>query len=160
MAMFGSIDDYDSPHACPHVLPSILLGWSISEWIAVAGIPAALYAIQNLAALLAYQHLDALTFNVLNQTKTLSAAFCCYLVMGKTQSQPQVVALFLLLVSALVMEKIVSFDFLLDKTVELDHADWSPQHVTHGVAPILRSEERRVGKECTLPCRSRWSPYH
>ena len=25
---------------------------------------------------------------------------------------------------------------------------------------FLRSEERRVGKECTLRCRSRWSPYH
>ena len=24
----------------------------------------------------------------------------------------------------------------------------------------LRSEERRVGKECDIPCRSRWSPYH
>ena len=24
----------------------------------------------------------------------------------------------------------------------------------------LRSEERRVGKECRMPCRSRWSPYH
>ena len=24
----------------------------------------------------------------------------------------------------------------------------------------LRSEERRVGKECVQPCRSRWSPYH
>ena len=24
----------------------------------------------------------------------------------------------------------------------------------------LRSEERRVGKECALLCRSRWSPYH
>ena len=24
----------------------------------------------------------------------------------------------------------------------------------------LRSEERRVGKECTEQCRSRWSPYH
>ena len=24
----------------------------------------------------------------------------------------------------------------------------------------LGSEERRVGKECSLPCRSRWSPYH
>ena len=24
----------------------------------------------------------------------------------------------------------------------------------------LRSEERRVGKECSEPCRSRWSPYH
>ena len=23
-----------------------------------------------------------------------------------------------------------------------------------------RSEERRVGKECTVLCRSRWSPYH
>ena len=24
----------------------------------------------------------------------------------------------------------------------------------------VRSEERRVGKECTATCRSRWSPYH
>src|SRR3546814_16631871 len=27
-------------------------------------------------------------------------------------------------------------------------------------APQLRSEERRVGKECVSTCRSRWSPYH
>ena len=26
--------------------------------------------------------------------------------------------------------------------------------------PSTRSEERRVGKECTSWCRSRWSPYH
>ena len=26
--------------------------------------------------------------------------------------------------------------------------------------PISRSEERRVGKECRIGCRSRWSPYH
>ena len=25
---------------------------------------------------------------------------------------------------------------------------------------VARSEERRVGKECYQPCRSRWSPYH
>ena len=25
---------------------------------------------------------------------------------------------------------------------------------------IVRSEERRVGKECLRLCRSRWSPYH
>ena len=24
----------------------------------------------------------------------------------------------------------------------------------------VRSEERRVGKECAITCRSRWSPYH
>ena len=27
-------------------------------------------------------------------------------------------------------------------------------------APHVRSEERRVGKECMVQCRSRWSPYH
>src|SRR3546814_15044886 len=26
--------------------------------------------------------------------------------------------------------------------------------------PVLRSEERRVGKEWVSTCRSRWSPYH
>ena len=29
-----------------------------------------------------------------------------------------------------------------------------------GEARLRRSEERRVGKECCTPCRSRWSPYH
>ena len=28
------------------------------------------------------------------------------------------------------------------------------------IAETKRSEERRVGKECELKCRSRWSPYH
>src|SRR3546814_14222277 len=28
------------------------------------------------------------------------------------------------------------------------------------VVKDLRSEERRVGKECVSTCRSRWSPYH
>ena len=32
-------------------------------------------------------------------------------------------------------------------------ADWSAR-------PLVRSEERRVGKECGYQCRSRWSPYH
>src|SRR3546814_12884323 len=31
--------------------------------------------------------------------------------------------------------------------------------VIHILLP-LRSEERRVGKECVSTCRSRWSPYH
>src|SRR3546814_7188947 len=32
-------------------------------------------------------------------------------------------------------------------------------HLTRG-RRRLRSEERRVGKECVSTCRSRWSPYH
>src|SRR3546814_19864802 len=30
----------------------------------------------------------------------------------------------------------------------------------HLVILPVRSEERRVGKECVSTCRSRWSPYH
>ena len=33
--------------------------------------------------------------------------------------------------------------------------DYSPEAIAR-----TRSEERRVGKECVQPCRSRWSPYH
>ena len=28
------------------------------------------------------------------------------------------------------------------------------------IKEMMRSEERRVGKECVSTCRSRWSPYH
>src|SRR3546814_1110107 len=28
------------------------------------------------------------------------------------------------------------------------------------IGRAMRSEERRVGKECVSTCRSRWSPYH
>jgi UDP-sugar transporter A1/2/3 len=56
---------------------------------------------------MAYQNLPPITFNVLNQTKTLSAALCCFLILGRAQSPLQIVSLFLLLLSALVIEKVV-----------------------------------------------------
>ena len=34
------------------------------------------------------------------------------------------------------------------------------EEVMKGQALVERSEERRVGKECRIGCRSRWSPYH
>ena len=34
------------------------------------------------------------------------------------------------------------------------------QTINGNVLGTGRSEERRVGKECSSPCRSRWSPYH
>src|SRR3546814_3604883 len=33
-------------------------------------------------------------------------------------------------------------------------------HLAGDRSAVLRSEERRVGKECVSTCRSRWSPYH
>ena len=130
-----------------------LEGWTVYGWISIAGVPAALYAVQNLASLMAYQNLDALTYNVLNQTKTLSAALCCYLVMGKTQSYMQVVALLLLLVSALVMERIITLDILLFYRRHVDTSSSSQQqqqslrnhlsllmdstHFSQGIVPLL-----------------------
>ena len=38
---------------------------------------------------------------------------------------------------------------------------FSPGHFRRRTSRLVsRSEERRVGKECSEPCRSRWSPYH
>src|SRR3546814_20554254 len=48
-----------------------------------------------------------------------------------------------------------------------DQARQEPRHTTIRAEPDhsissgkMRSEERRVGKECVSTCRSRWSPYH
>ena len=42
------------------------------------------------------------------------------------------------------------------------YSDWQNENdnLLDAVTKGERSEERRVGKECELKCRSRWSPYH
>src|SRR3546814_9867454 len=45
----------------------------------------------------------------------------------------------------------------------LDPAEWrdfAGNHACIDAHHPIRSEERRVGKECVSTCRSRWSPYH
>jgi len=129
---------------------SAVQGWSIYSWIKIAALPAGLYTVQNTAALMAYQHLDGITFNVLNQTKTLSAALCCYLIMGRKQSNLQIVALVMLLVSALIIEHIVSLDVILPfvtkqgissstptTNMTFSQSSISHKHLTHGVLPVL-----------------------
>jgi UDP-sugar transporter A1/2/3 len=115
--------------------------WSVASWIQVAAVPAGLYTVQNGAALLAYQHLDGITFNVLNQTKTLSAALCCYLLIGRKQSKIQIISLFLLLLSALIIENIVPINFFgsddADARKETTISEMSSKHLTHGVIPVL-----------------------
>ena len=46
------------------------------------------------------------------------------------------------------------------RNVVLDKSFGAPRITKDGVTVAKRSEERRVGKECGLLCRSRWSPYH
>ena len=44
--------------------------------------------------------------------------------------------------------------------VEVTQAKVRRERLGHITLATPRSEERRVGKECTIQCRSRWSPYH
>ena len=115
-----------------------LKGWNLKTALMIGGLPAALYCVQNVAALMAYQNLEPLTFNVLNQTKTLSAALCCYLIMGRKQSKAQMASLVILLASALIIEKVIS---LSAPFVSFGGgggvAATATQHFTQGVAPIL-----------------------
>ncbi len=76
--------------------------WRLSDCLYLAGVPAASYAVQNIFIFSAYRHLDGLTFNLVNQTKLLATALLAYLILGKRQSQTQIIALFLLCISAVV----------------------------------------------------------
>ncbi|CAM9301879.1 unnamed protein product [Pylaiella littoralis] len=87
----------------PTLYRPMLESWTLRGSLAMAALPAAGYALQNWLSQLAYMNLDSLTFNLLNQTKTLFAALCLYLVMGKKQSRQQLVALSLLLAAALLL---------------------------------------------------------
>ncbi|CAM9368531.1 unnamed protein product [Discosporangium mesarthrocarpum] len=82
---------------------SMFQNWSLRESLMAAATPAALYALQNWLAQVAYMNLDSLTFNLLNQTKTLFAALCLYLVMGRRQSVVQLLALAMLLFAAVLL---------------------------------------------------------
>ena len=63
----------------------------------------------------------------------------------------------------------VALGLIIDKALDLQgNVPLVVVHNHHNVVPAakglgkhgVRSEERRVGKECASKCRSRWSPYH
>jgi len=93
-----------SLQSCVNILQNSLSNWSIESTLLAAGLPSALYAIQGVLTYTSYSHLDSVTFNGLTQIKTLSAALCCYLVMGKVQSKVQILALGLLSLSTMVFQ--------------------------------------------------------
>jgi len=87
----------------PEARQKIASTWSCTNYLQVAALPAALYALQNLLMLFGCDWLDAMTVNLLNQTKTLSAALFLYLITGQRQSPIQLFALFLMLMSAVIL---------------------------------------------------------
>ena len=124
------------------VVASSLQGWTLQSSLLLAGLPAILYATQGVLTYLGYQHTDSVTFNGLNQTKTLSAALWCYLLMGKRQSPVQIVALGILVFSALLFQGTLSFSSLFQKSdgkEEKDGIEETRQHTSFskGILPCL-----------------------
>ena len=78
--------------------------WKFGESLRVAGLPAALYAVQGILQYTAYLHLDTVTYNGLSQTKVFSSALACALLLGQIPTRRQGAALVLLVASTLIFQ--------------------------------------------------------
>jgi UDP-sugar transporter A1/2/3 len=149
-----------------------LQGWTLSSSLLLAGFPALLYAIQGVLTYIGYQNTDSVsenwpgtksrfscqsmliprrrpvqvTFNGLNQTKTLSAALWCFLLMGKRQSVVQMVALAILLFSAMLFQGSISFSGLFSKRSNDIDSDVS------GTTKVDESRAKTSISKGILPC--------
>jgi len=74
-------------------LREVLRGWNFRRAILVAGVPSLTYLAQNMCIQIAYQNIDGVVFNILNQSKMPFTAFFSWLIMGRQQSRIQCMAL-------------------------------------------------------------------
>lgn len=79
-----------------------LRGWKPKDAIWAAG-PALTYTVQNFLTQTAYQNLDGMTFNVINQSKILFNAVFVFLVIGDGQSGLQMLALMLIFAASVLV---------------------------------------------------------
>ena len=84
----------------------------------------------------------------------------CLLRKGRILAMIGASVLILMAVTAIVESWVVQGINWINLIAMLPHADFSAIIVPQAIGSLLRSEERRVGKECVCQCRSRWSPYH
>lgn len=119
----------------------ILEGWTLQSSLIAAGLPAAIYAVQGVLYVFSYQNLDSVTFNGLSQTKTLSAALCCYIILGQKQSAVQISALVLLALSALIFQgtfaKIIQQWSAQSPSISAEEKQMQKSRFTLGIVPCL-----------------------
>lgn len=80
--------------------PEIFRTWTLRSSLVAAGLPAALYAAQNVCLQHAYACLTPTKFQLLNQTKVFWSALLSFLFLGRRQSRLGCVSLALLLAAA------------------------------------------------------------
>lgn len=98
-----------------------LLGTNCVRYSLPSGsVPAMVYAVQNVMIQISLQNLDGLTFNLLNQSKTIFTAVALFLIMGRKQSLPQVAALLGLLGASVVLS---GGGIFISTTQAVEHSD-------------------------------------
>ena len=58
------------------------------------------------------------------------------------------------------MKQYTGYVYTIVKGISCDCLEKADVRFGEKIPDSTRSEERRVGKECRIGCRSRWSPYH
>lgn len=84
-------------------LREALRGWTLTRALLVAGVPSLTYLAQNIFIQIAYQNIDGIVFNILNQSKMPFTALFSYLIMGRKQSPMQCLALFSVTVAGILI---------------------------------------------------------
>jgi len=74
--------------------PDAFLEWSAAESLMLAGPPALIYSLRSLFKQGAYRRCDGVTFNIINQTKTVFCAVAAWFLLGEGQTPRQCLALF------------------------------------------------------------------
>lgn len=75
------------------MLREVLRGWTLRSALLMAGVPSLTYLMQNWCIQVAYQNVDGVVFNILNQSKMPFTALFTFLIMGRQQSRIQCLAL-------------------------------------------------------------------
>lgn len=55
--------------------------WTLIGSLTLSGLPAVIYALQNILLQISYKNLDSLTFSMLNQTKLFFTAFFTFILL-------------------------------------------------------------------------------
>uniref|UniRef100_A0A7S3ZF01 EamA domain-containing protein n=1 Tax=Lotharella globosa TaxID=91324 RepID=A0A7S3ZF01_9EUKA len=82
---------------------AILKAWSFRESIKVAGVPALLYAVQNLLTYIAFANLDGLSYNIINQSKLIWNALLVWIFLGERLTWDQVLSLGIIIFTTLLV---------------------------------------------------------
>lgn len=84
-------------------LHEALRGWTLRGAVLAAGLPSITYLVQNVCVQVAYQNLDSVAVNILNQSKMVFTALFSFLIVGRRQSPMQCVALLLVMISGVLI---------------------------------------------------------